>query len=469
MGHEKPVQRVMPKDDIQAKPYRSYTLGNLRKIPELLEHASEEQIFEAEVVGSVFPFKTNNYVVEELIDWSAAPQDPMYVLNFPQRDMLKPADFDRMAEAVRSGDKKHVREVADSIRMQLNPHPAGQKDHNVPEFDGERLPGMQHKYPETVLFFPSQGQTCHAYCSFCFRWPQFVGMEDMKFAMSEVDRLVSYLKENPRVSDVLFTGGDPMVMTPKLLRTYIEPLLDPELDTATTIRIGTKSLSYWPYKYVTDEGADDVLELFREVTEAGKHLAIMAHVNHPVELTTPVVQEAVRRMRATGAQIRSQTPILRNINDSADAWAEKWRREVRMGIVPYYMFVVLDTGAQEYFGVPLVSAWETFRAAYQRVSGLGRTVRGPSMSAEPGKVEVLGPVKMNGERLLALRFLQGRDPDWVGRPFFAKYDEKAIWLNELEPAFGEKRFWWEAELEQIYRKEQASGALFQETELPVIQ
>ena len=113
------------------------------------------------------------------------------------------------------------------------------------------------------------------------------------------------------------------------------------------------------------------------------------------------------------------------------------------------MFVVRDTGAQHYFGISLAKAQETFRNAYKKVSGLGRTVRGPSMSATPGKVLVDGVVTINGEKVFSLRFLQGRNPDWVQRPFFAKYDEHAIWLDELKPAFEEK-FFFEDELEKKY-------------------
>ena len=112
-----------------------------------------------------------------------------------------------------------------------------------------KLYGMQHKYKETTLFFPSQGQTCHAYCSFCFRWPQFVGMDEMKFAMKEGDELAQYVREHPEISDILFTGGDPMIMPAKIFSAYIDTLLDADLPNLKTIRIGTKALSYWPYKF----------------------------------------------------------------------------------------------------------------------------------------------------------------------------------------------------------------------------
>ena len=71
------------------------------------------------------------------------------------------------------------------------------------------------------------------------------------------------------------------------------------------------------------------------------------------------------------------------------------------------------------------------------------------MSATPGKVQVDGVVTVKGEKVLSLRFLQGRNPDWVQRPFFAKYDENAIWLDELKPAFEEK-FFFEDELQEKY-------------------
>jgi L-lysine 2,3-aminomutase len=303
-----------------------------------------------------------------------------------------------------------------------------------------------------VLFFPSQGQTCHAYCSFCFRWPQFVGMSDLKFASREADRLVAYLQANPQVTDVLFTGGDPLIMSARHLAEYIEPLLTADLPNLRHIRIGTKALSYWPYKFLTDSDAEDLLALFRKVGDRGRHLAIMAHFNHPRELEPEPVRLAIARVRETGAVIRTQSPLLAHINDDPALWTEMWNTQVDLGCVPYYMFIARDTGAQHYFAVPLVRAWEIFREAYQRVSGLCRTVRGPSMSANPGKIQVLGVSEAQGKKVMVMRFIQGRDPNWIHRPFFAAYDAQATWLSELVPAFGEKEFFFESELEQFYRE-----------------
>jgi KamA family protein len=303
--------------------------------------------------------------------------------------------------------------------------------HNVPMLDGEPVEGMQHKYRETTLFFPSHGQTCHAYCTFCFRWAQFVGMEDLKFASKEGDQLARYLRANPRVTDVLLTGGDPMVMKTRVLERYIEPLLD--IPSLRTIRIGTKSVAYWPQRFVSDADADDLIRLFERIADAGKHLALMGHYSHAVELSTPVAQDAVRRIRSAGGNIRMQSPVIRHVNDDAGAWVDLWTTGTQLGCIPYYMFVERDTGAKRYFEMPLVRCWNIFRNAFQQVPGTARTVRGPSMSCFPGKCHILGVSDIGDEQVFVLEFLQAREPDLVRRPFFAKYDPRASWYDHLRP------------------------------------
>lgn len=426
-----------------APQYRSFVSYNYRQLPQI-QKLSEEQKFGIDVVSRVFPFKTNPYVVDELIDWERAPDDPLFLLNFPQPGMLRPHHYDAIARLLhRQAPEAEIRAEANRIRMELNPHPAGQAEHNVPFFNGQPLRGMQHKYRETVLFFPSQGQTCHAYCTFCFRWPQFVGMENLKFAMREKALLLGYLQQHREVSDLLITGGDPLIMRTRILADYLLPLLAPQFDHVSNIRLGSKALGYWPYRFLTDDDACELLELFSRLCQAGKHVSIMAHFNHPRELETCAVREAIERIRQTGVQIRTQSPLLAHINDAPELWRDMWRQQVSLGCVPYYMFVVRDTGAQHYFGVPLERSWQIFRQAYQGVSGLGRSVQGPCMSTHPGKIQVLGVNEIHGERVFNLRFVQARNPDWVMRPFFARYNPHAIWLDDLQPAFGEREFFFE--------------------------
>ncbi len=429
---------------------QSYSLHNYKSIPQISK-LSNEQIEAIEVIGNVLPFKTNNYVIDELINWDNLENDPMFKLTFPQKGMLKDEHYKAMKIVLdHTSNKDEIKRDANIIRHELNPHPAGQLEHNVPEFNGEKIMGMQHKYRETILFFPSQGQTCHAYCTFCFRWPQFVGMDEMKFAMKEASLLMDYVKANNQVTDILFTGGDPMIMKAKILATYIMPLLENDISNLQTIRIGTKALGYWPYKFTSDEDADEMLNLFEAVIKKGINLSIMAHFSHPIELETKAVKLAIKRLRSIGVQIRTQSPILRHINDTPEIWSDMWRKQVNLNCIPYYMFIPRDTGAQEYFALTLEKAWHIFRKAYQKVSGVCRTVRGPSMSCTPGKVQILGVTEINKEKIFVLRMLQGRNPDWVARPFFAAYNKSAIWMDDLKPAFGEEKFFFEEEFEWLF-------------------
>jgi L-lysine 2,3-aminomutase len=257
-------------------------------------------------------------------------------------------------------------------------------------------------------------------------------------ATDDVPRVVSYLGSRPAVTSVLLTGGDPMIMGSAVLRRYVEPLLNPSLEHIESIRIGTKSLAYWPQRFLTDPDADDTLRLFEQVVAAGKSLAFMAHFSHPRELEPTPVARAISRIRSTGAVIRTQAPLIRTINDDPACWTQMWRTQLRLGLVPYYMFVERDTGPQGYFAVPLARAAEIYRDAYASVSGLCRTVRGPSMSSTPGKVCVDGVTEIAGQRVFVLHMIQARDPSLVGRPFFARFNRDAVWISDLEPAFADR-------------------------------
>jgi KamA family protein len=424
--------------------FKPYTRQTIEQAPQWA--AMPAEVREAvQVVSRVMPFRTNAYVMDQLIDWNNIPDDPIFRLTFPHRDMLHAGEYERLRVLVQAGDEARIGQLVHTIRMRMNPHPAGQMTHNVPALAGQPLRGVQHKYRETVLFFPSAGQTCHAYCTFCFRWPQFAGMEGMKFDARETTQLLDYLKAHKDVTDVLITGGDPLVMNTRSIASVIEPLL--QIPHIRNIRLGTKSVAYWPQRFVSDADADDLMRLFESVVASGRSLAVMGHYSHAVELRQETAQAAARRIVSTGANLRMQGPLIRHVNDDPASWSELWTTGVRLGAVPYYMFVERDTGPSDYFALPLARAHEIFQLAYSRVSGLARTVRGPSMSAFPGKVVIDGVANIHGEKVFVLQFLQARTPEWVRKPFFARYDPSATWLDQLKPAFGERRFFFEGDQE----------------------
>ncbi|MDX7986333.1 4Fe-4S cluster-binding domain-containing protein [Xenorhabdus sp. 12] len=382
-----------------------------------------------DVTSLVLPFRVNEFVLDNLIDWDAGVSDPLFQLVFPQHGMLTESQFNRIDQA-RSRERTDLVSEIRQVRSELNPHPSGQAL-NIPVLDEIKLGGIQHKYRETVLFFPSAGQSCHAYCSFCFRWAQFVGESEDRFQSRDVDQLVQYLQHHPEVTDILITGGDPMIMRTKVLERYILPLL--EKTAVSTIRFGSKALTYWPYRFTTDNDADELLLLFEKIVKSGRHVAFMAHFNHPRELEPKETQKAIGRILATGAIIRTQAPLLRHINDNVQNWIDLWTKQVRLGCIPYYMFVERDTGPKQYFEVPLSKGYEIFQAAYSQISGLARSVRGPIMSATSGKVMVDGILEFDGKKYFSLQYLQAREPHLCRRPFLAAYDSNAVWFDQLKP------------------------------------
>jgi len=418
--------------------------AQLADLPQL-EKLAEQQRHEIRVVSTILPFKVNNYVLDELIDWSAVPDDPIYRLTFPSREMLPPDMFDAMSDLLRAGaDRKQLLAAAAKWHQDLNPHPSGQREHNAAELAGTPVAGLQHKYRETLLVFPSAGQTCHSYCAYCFRWAQFVGEADLRFAARRPDDMVDYLRGHAEITDVLLTGGDPLIMATRVLAGWVNPLLDPVLAQVANIRIGTKALTYWPYRITTGPDADDLLRLIETCAAAGRTVAVMMHVSHPRELENDAVVAAVARLRSAGATLRAQAPIIRHVNDSAETWATMWRHMVRLGIQPYYTFVERDTGANAFFEVPLTRALTIYQQAQRTVSGLARTARGPVMSATPGKIAVDGETVINGRRVFVLSMLQARNPELVGSSFFAEHSETAVWIDDLRPAFSPSWPWEDA-------------------------
>jgi L-lysine 2,3-aminomutase len=307
--------QIIATSDTNTKPYVGHRLWQL-----IADRTGSQTLAqEVRVISQLLPFKINQFAADHLIDWKNAPKDPMYRLLVPHRDMLSKEDFFDIEQAL--DNKVQLNATVSRLRAKLNPHPGNQLNLNVPA----NQTGLQHKYQETVLVFPKQSQTCHSYCSYCFRWAQFVGDKTLKMAVDSPESMVSYLKQHPKVTDVLFTGGDPLVMKTEKLQAYIEPLLLPEFDHIKNIRIGTKAVAFNPYRITYGYEADTLLRLSEKIIAKRKHLAYMLHYSHPRELEHSLSKVAIKRLLMTGAQLRSQAPILHHINDSAQIWADMWK------------------------------------------------------------------------------------------------------------------------------------------------
>ena len=142
--------------------YQPITRANFVK-KDVYQRLDDDLRESIDVVSRVLPFRTNEYLTGQLIDWDRVPDDPIFQLTFPQRGMLDEEDYYRIRNMVRSGAENKAIEVeANKIRMSLNPHPAGQMTHNVPHVDGEPIPGTQHNYRQTAPYFPSHERPYHA-------------------------------------------------------------------------------------------------------------------------------------------------------------------------------------------------------------------------------------------------------------------------------------------------------------------
>ena len=226
-----------------------------------------------------------------------------------------------------------------------------------------------------------------------------------------------------------------MVMSPEELSKYIDVLLNAGLKNLENIRFGTKSISYWPFTYLPEfsDEAEDMLNLFRRITERGFHLSIMAHFNHPNELDNAIVQEAIQNIRQTGAEIRTQSPIIKHINNNSDDWAKMWKMQVKLGMIPYYMFVERETGPYDYFSIPLHEVYNIYHEAIKNSGSFAKTVTGPVMSADKGKVQILGIIKnpADGKKYFMMQYVRHRDYRMTFAPFLMHYDAKATWVDQL--------------------------------------
>ncbi|OON60539.1 hypothetical protein B0920_16290 [Massilia sp. KIM] len=125
------------------KPYTRQTIHLARQWQWLTPDLQEA----VQVVSHVLPFRVNAYVLEELIDWNKVPDDPIYRLTFPHRDMLPAHEYEQLRELVLfKKDEEATARLVHGIRMRMNPHPAGQMTHNVPRVNDAPPKGLQHKY-----------------------------------------------------------------------------------------------------------------------------------------------------------------------------------------------------------------------------------------------------------------------------------------------------------------------------------
>jgi L-lysine 2,3-aminomutase len=382
----------------------------------------------------ILPFKTNQYILNELIDWTCIPHDPVFRLNFPQPEMLSPEEIGPIERMLRDQCAPGViQPLIQQARLRLLQPRSLIDPTSLVQIGGEVVPGLWRTLRETVMVFPMHAQNCFAICTHCLRWMRHCGIGN-DFGIGSSNIVATYLRSNREITDVIFTGGDPLMMSAEILKQYIDPLLG--VYSVNNLRFSTRSLSWWPYRFTNEADSDDLLRQFERIIETGKSLTIMAHICHARELSTAVVENAIRRIRSTGAVIRCQSPIMNHINAESQILSDLWTKEISLGLIPYYTFFEDGAASEFYFKLPLGDILKLFQKAQSQVTGLARTVRGPVFSDHDNKVLLDDIMEVGGNKMFILKYVQSCRPENVGRVFFAEYDPTAVRFDQLRLTFG---------------------------------
>ncbi|QHT60836.1 KamA family radical SAM protein [Paenibacillus lycopersici] len=351
-----------------------------------VKHLSEHEKKTLKPITEKFVFRVNDYYMD-LIDWND-PHDPIRKLVIPNEgELLEYGRWDASDE-----DTNYV------------------------------VPGCQHKYSTTALLIVSE--VCGSYCRYCFRKRLF--RNDVKEAMSDVTPGIRYIAETPEINNVLLTGGDSLILATSKLRIIIEQLR--QIDHVKIIRLGSKMPVFNPMRIYEDE---ELLELIRTYSTEEKRIYVMAHINHPREITAEA-KRGFRALHEAGAIVVNQTPVLKGINDDPAVLAELLDKLSWAGVTPYYFFINRPVAGNRDFVLPLSQVYRIVEDAKARTSGLGKRVR-LSMSHTSGKIEILAIE----EGTAYLKYHQSRDNQY-GKFMKLACPDEAEWFDDLP---GSEVYW----------------------------
>ena len=326
-----------------------------------------------------YAFRTNDYYLS-LIDWND-PDDPIRRIAIPD-----PAELADMGRLDASNEKTYT-----------------------------KVPGLEHKYEHTALLLVND--ICGTYCRFCFRKRLFMTGNDE--VVRDVSQGIQYIREHPELNNILLTGGDPLLMSTRKLEAIIAQLR--EIDHVRIIRIGSKMPAFYPFRILDDPSLTD---MFEKYSTAKNKIYLMAHFNHPRELTDEAV-EAMHRLHKAGVVSVNQTPIIRGINDSPEVLAELFDTLSFIGVPPYYVFQCRPTAGNRHLAIPVERAYEIHEQAKMLGSGLSKRSR-LVMSHSLGKIEVLGLTNEN----IFFRFHRAANPNDKAYTVAFKRNPEAFWYDD---------------------------------------
>ena len=340
---------------------------------------SGDELSELAGVVEKFTFRANSYYLS-LIDWDD-PDDPIRRIIIPHLDELD--QWGRL-------------------------DPSDEKSYTV-------MPGLEHKYNSTALLLVSD--QCEGICRYCFRKRVF--LHEREECIEDIEAAMNYISSHSEITNVLLTGGDPLLRETAELEYIIGQLR--KIYHIGIIRIGTKIPVFNPYRILDDPS---IAKMIEKHTLPEKKLYIMTHFTHPRELTDTAA-EALTILQKAGALIANQTPLIRGVNDDPKVLAELLAKASFIGVVPYYIFQCRPAMGNRPFTVPIEQGYTIVEQAKQYVSGLAKRCRFV-MSHSTGKIEIIGKTK---DRIY-FKYHGAADDADSGRFLVFKSNPQAYWLDD---------------------------------------
>lgn len=348
---------------------------------EQLPLLSKEQHDELKKVEERFSFRCSSYYLS-LIDWND-PNDPIHNIIIP-----------------------HPRELEQWGRLD----PSDEKAYTI-------ISGLEHKYNSTALLLVSNA--CEGICRYCFRKRVFIGAREEK--LRDVPAAMDYIKQHTEITNVLLTGGDPLILTTEKLDDIIKQLM--EINHVRIIRIGTKIPAYNPYRIIDDTS---LLEMIDRYSGQEKKIYFMTHFAHPRELTEVAIN-AVELLQKAGSIVANQTPLIRGVNDDPRVLADLLAQLSFIGAAPYYIFQCRPALGNKAYTVPIEEGYEIIEQAKSLVSGLAKRARFV-MSHSTGKIEIVGKT----EKLVYFKYHRAANDENSGRFLVFKSNPSACWLDDYD-------------------------------------
>lgn len=249
------------------------------------------------------------------------------------------------------------------------------------------VPGIVHRYPDRALLKPLL--VCPLYCRFCFR-REHVGPDGGVLDEAALDVALNWLSEHTQIQEVILTGGDPLMLSPRRLEKIMQALS--AMSHVTTIRLHTR---------VPVAAPERMTPAMFDALESDKAVWIAVHINHVREMT-PAAQDVLKRLVRQGIPLLGQSVLLRGVNDSTEALEALFRAMVAVRMRPYYLHQLDQAPGTARFHVPVEEGQRLLAGLRGRVTGLAWPVYVLDIPGGYGKIP-LGPGYVDGP-------LEVRDP-----------------------------------------------------------